>query len=304
MIWWWIVSQFRISGSIGEASDRNFYIIVRIKFQQKNLQLNSHYSRIRVKTELCRRSNEINNCNNNHWFSDMQGTENFNKLFCHWRFDFQVENVGCESSSSFISDSIILDVALRKMSKLYLSFALLIQSLIIRANISIKWNMSGIAMPATKSSDWLIRLWSWEETAILYQDHVLKSRLTGKRWWVVTFKIYILSTGEIFDLIKVEVTVYKGNIPIFQKKTDLCDPKSKKSETFRVGLAIFAIPLACSFNSSTFCYKGERLVTFTQSTLRLLNAFPLNGRSAVFKMIITHDTGKSCFETEMEIYKE
>lgn len=134
-------------------------------------------------------TNQINNCNNNHWFSDMQGTENFNKLFCHCRFDFQVENVGCESSSNFISDSIILDVALRKMSKFYLSFAFPIQSLIIRAIISIKRNMLGIAMQATKSSDWLIRLWSWEKTAILYQDHVLKSRLTEKRWWVVTFII-------------------------------------------------------------------------------------------------------------------
>jgi hypothetical protein len=97
----------------------------------------------------------------------------------------------------------------------------------------------------------------------------------------------------------------KGNVNIFKKKTDLCDQKSKPSEMLKLGLGLFGIPAHCSFNATpTFCYANETVVKFSESTMRLLNAFPFNGNSAVTQIKIRHDTGSSCFETGTELIKE
>lgn len=73
----------------------------------------------------------------------------------------------------------------------------------------------------------------------------------------------------------------------------------------KVGLGLFGIPSECSFNeTSTFCYNDEKVVTFAPSTMRLIHAFPVNGNNAIAKMIITHDNGKSCFETGTDLVKE
>lgn len=98
--------------------------------------------------------------------------------------------------------------------------------------------------------------------------------------------------------------LYRGQLRVFNKKSNLCDKKSKASELLQLGFGLFAIPSACLFKASPiFCYQKEVVVKFTESTLRLMSLFPVNGNSAIAKLIISHDTGKSCFETEIELVK-
>lgn len=102
-----------------------------------------------------------------------------------------------------------------------------------------------------------------------------------------------------------ESTIYKNGAPIFDRKTDLCDKTAKKSDILKAGLGLFAIPFACPFNKTqVFCYKGQKVVTFSESMKRLISAFPLSGNTATYRIVITHGNGKSsCFETESEIEK-
>lgn len=104
---------------------------------------------------------------------------------------------------------------------------------------------------------------------------------------------------------QVETIVYRGKLLIFSKKTDFCDPKFRASEVLKFGLGIFGIPSTCSYNgSSKFCFNGGKLLTFTESTLRLLQLFPVSGNEAIAKIIITHDNGQSCFEVGFELLKD
>lgn len=120
------------------------------------------------------------------------------------------------------------------------------------------------------------------------------------------FASAILKCSPSFFKTKTSVSRnYNGLLPVFQKETDLCDSKAKKSEPLKVGLAMFGVPLSCSFNQSkVFCYRNEKVLTFSDSTLRLFKIFPLSGSTAITKLVITHDVGQSCFETETEIIKE
>lgn len=108
-----------------------------------------------------------------------------------------------------------------------------------------------------------------------------------------------------FAILQVESSVVKGKLSIYKKKTDFCNPKAKVSDILRLGLGMFGIPSSCSFNATKlFCYKSEKVVKFSESTMRLLRLFPINGNSAVTKLEIEHATGTSCFETETELVKE
>lgn len=104
------------------------------------------------------------------------------------------------------------------------------------------------------------------------------------------------------NIFKVETSVYKAGLQIFSKKSDLCDQKSKISDILKVGFGIFGIPMTCYYNSTPFfCYKNEKVVTFSESTMRLFQIFPVNGNQSVAKIKITHDEGTSCFETGSEM---
>lgn len=97
----------------------------------------------------------------------------------------------------------------------------------------------------------------------------------------------------------------KGGAHFFQKKVELYDPKAKKSDLLKLGLGAFGVPLICPNNSSsTFCFKSEKIVTFTESTMKLLQIFPVIGNTASVKVIITHNNGQSCFETENVLIEE
>lgn len=130
-----------------------------------------------------------------------------------------------------------------------------------------------------------------------YRKAVVKlSSISKSRIWI--FFIFH------FFILQVQTIVYKSKFVIFQKTTDLCDSKSKKSEMLRIGLGLFGVPFSCGFNSTIFCYNGQKVVRLSESSLRLLHVLTANGNSAVWRMVVTHDNGKSCFETENEIFRE
>lgn len=97
--------------------------------------------------------------------------------------------------------------------------------------------------------------------------------------------------------------VTKNTMRVLDSKTDLCD-KKKRTEMLRVVLAGLGIPIQCPITSNlTFCRSNEKLLTFSESTQRLLSAFSMATSQSVVKFTIVHDTGESCFEVETEILK-
>ncbi|CRL00564.1 CLUMA_CG013824, isoform A [Clunio marinus] len=58
----------------------------------------------------------------------------------------------------------------------------------------------------------------------------------------------------------------------------------------------------CSHKTTPiFCYNGGTVINFTESKLRMLYTSQVFGKVAVFQLILTHDTGKSCFQAEIEL---
>lgn len=90
---------------------------------------------------------------------------------------------------------------------------------------------------------------------------------------------------------------------VFEGKIDICDQK-KKSDMIALSLAGFSIPKRCPVTASyTSCRNNEKVLSFSESSRRLLSAFSMVAREAVIKVVLTHDTGTSCFEVETEVNK-
>lgn len=93
-----------------------------------------------------------------------------------------------------------------------------------------------------------------------------------------------------------------GSMVVSHATFDICD-KKLKPDLIRCNLAAWGIPPRCPFNqSSTFCYKGNKLLTFSLITQKMLPLFSLTN-SVTIKLVIKHDTGISCFEADSKVTK-
>lgn len=97
--------------------------------------------------------------------------------------------------------------------------------------------------------------------------------------------------------------VTQNTITVFEGKTDICD-KKKRMDMVKLPLHGFGVPNRCPITSNfTFCRNDEKVFTFSESSKKLISAFAIVAKRSVIKVMITHDTGKSCFEVDSEIVK-
>lgn len=97
--------------------------------------------------------------------------------------------------------------------------------------------------------------------------------------------------------------VTQNTMTVFERKTDICD-KKRRIDMVKLPLAQFGIPNQCPITSNfTYCCSNEKILTFAESTQKMISAFPTFGREYLVRAVITHDTGKSCFETDFEVVK-
>lgn len=108
----------------------------------------------------------------------------------------------------------------------------------------------------------------------------------------------------------------RNNMIIFNGTENLCQKQKKQSELTRVMMS--ACGLKCAMKKvklqntfqktflifftlqTSFCDKGNKVVTFDASK----KLFPLVGGGLLnIRVAVKHDTGKSCFESDLSIYR-
>lgn len=94
--------------------------------------------------------------------------------------------------------------------------------------------------------------------------------------------------------------VMKDNLTVQENKSDLCDRK-KKPDIMAMTFAGFGIPDGCPIVSNyTFCRKNENLFTFSPATQKLWTIMAMAAPVSTIKLVVTHDSGMSCFEIKTE----
>lgn len=97
--------------------------------------------------------------------------------------------------------------------------------------------------------------------------------------------------------------VTKNTVTVFESETNICDTK-KRADMVTLPLSGFAVPEQCPVPATfTNCRNNEMVFKFSESTRKLLPVFSMASSKSVIKIVLTHDTGKSCFEVETEIDK-
>lgn len=98
--------------------------------------------------------------------------------------------------------------------------------------------------------------------------------------------------------------VMRDTVTVFETTIDLCDPKKKRPEMIDLSLAGFGIPFKCPVPADfTFCRRNETVFTFSEATRKLLEVFLVLTPTVDVTVVITHDTGKSCFKVGSELFK-
>lgn len=102
---------------------------------------------------------------------------------------------------------------------------------------------------------------------------------------------------------QVQLEVTEGSTKIHDATFNLCDPKPKP-EMLKFSLAGWAIPNRCPNDESIkYCSNATNALQLSAGTQKMLSLFAL--RSIVkLRIIITHDTGTSCFESMDSIVKQ
>lgn len=89
--------------------------------------------------------------------------------------------------------------------------------------------------------------------------------------------------------------ILDGSLTVHQQSYDLCEKKPKPDMVIS-NMAGWGIPNKCPVSeSSVFCYKGNKVATLSPVTQRLLSLFA-KSKAVTARILITHDTGTSCFE--------
>lgn len=100
-----------------------------------------------------------------------------------------------------------------------------------------------------------------------------------------------------------QIKVFDGPIMVTQSKFDLCE-KKVKPDLIRCNMAGWGIPPRCAFEqNSTFCYKGNKILTLSVTTQKMLPLFSV-ARAVAVRIEIKHDTGISCFEADTKVSKK
>lgn len=94
------------------------------------------------------------------------------------------------------------------------------------------------------------------------------------------------------------------NVVVSNIKVDLSS-RQAKTDMVKLAIVYFGVPLRCPIESEeVFCYRGQKLLTLTESTKKVLQMFAFGSKDATLKLLIQHDKGKSCFETITRIVKD
>lgn len=100
------------------------------------------------------------------------------------------------------------------------------------------------------------------------------------------------------------IKIKKNTLTISETKTNLCERK-KISDMTAVTIGQVAVPPGCPVNSEmTFCHDNKKILTFSESSQRLLSTFAATARESNVTVDITHDSGMSCFEIVTEVIKK
>lgn len=79
-------------------------------------------------------------------------------------------------------------------------------------------------------------------------------------------------------------------------KFNLCDSKPRP-EIIRLTLASWGIPVSCSANGRyKYCYNATKVLKLSAISQKMLSLFALKA-NVKLRIIITHDSGTSCFQS-------
>lgn len=98
-----------------------------------------------------------------------------------------------------------------------------------------------------------------------------------------------------------EIKIIKNDFVVSEKHIDLCG-KKQKSDLLRTALSVFGIPTECPVSEPfSRCQHKEKIVTYSEATKRMLPLFSSDFTDSVLQILITHDSGKSCFEMKARL---
>jgi hypothetical protein len=100
----------------------------------------------------------------------------------------------------------------------------------------------------------------------------------------------------------VQAKVIKNTITVFDGNFDACDNKKKKKDLMKVAMAMFGIPFKCPVKKNQlFCFNGTKITQIAEPTKRFLPLLFSDGKDSTVMIIVTHDSGSSCFQAEINV---
>lgn len=97
--------------------------------------------------------------------------------------------------------------------------------------------------------------------------------------------------------------IFDGTVQIYRTSYDLCSRKTQPALIKSV-IAVWGIPSSCPIGENPeFCYVGGKVTTLSAPVQNMLQIFSM-AKVVKVRLTITHDTGKSCFETLCEVVKK
>lgn len=84
---------------------------------------------------------------------------------------------------------------------------------------------------------------------------------------------------------------------------DFCTQK-RNNDALKVALAFIGLSNQCSFQAETIkCSSNEKIITLSKSMKKLLPTFTIHKDPIYIHADIAHDTGKSCFDSEVNFVR-
>lgn len=97
--------------------------------------------------------------------------------------------------------------------------------------------------------------------------------------------------------------IMDGPMLVYQTTYDLCSKKKQPGIVMPV-IAGWGIPPSCPIReTSEFCYNGSKIATLPDPMQNMMQVLSMT-KAAKLQIVITHDTGKSCFEADCSIVKK
>lgn len=97
--------------------------------------------------------------------------------------------------------------------------------------------------------------------------------------------------------------IFDGAMQVYQSSYDLCSKKTPPG-MIMTNIAGWGIPPSCPIlENSEFCYNGSKVATLPVPVQNMLQVFSMT-KSVKARIVITHDTGRSCFEADSSVVKK